>query len=92
MKLSVQRELTNLTVRTTKEFLSSDTPNLLLEFLQVIMEQFKRVIDCHSFMLDNFKTKHNVNSVYDLSFVWLKMQHVVSVNDFNLAMFIFGVS
>ena len=77
MKLCVQRELTNLTIRTMKEFTSSDAPNVLLEYLQVIMEQLKRVIDCHSFMLDKF-TKCDVNSVYDLPFVWLRMQQVVS--------------
>ena len=78
MKLSIQRESTNLTIRTMKEFSSNDTPNILLEYLQVVMEQLKRIIDCHSFILDTFKTKYDVNSVYDLPFVWLRIQQVVS--------------
>ncbi len=61
--------------KTTQE-LSNDSSSLL-EFLQVVTEQFKRVLDTQKFILETFKNKQKSNSVYDLRDVWTKMQIVV---------------
>lgn len=77
MKQSTQRELVNLTVKTTKELLPGDSSSILLEFFQILTEQFRRITDAHKYVLEYFKKKYNTNSVYDLVDVWLKMQFVV---------------
>lgn len=64
-------------MRTTKELSSVDSPNILLEFLQIIMDQFKRIIETHKFILESFKKKYQSNYVYDLKEVWLKIEIVV---------------
>lgn len=77
LKQSTQRDLATLAMRTTKELSSNDSPNILLEFFQVLTDQFRKVIDTHKFILEYFKEKYHTNSVYDLLDVWLKIQLVV---------------
>ncbi|XP_065206951.1 exocyst complex component 4 [Planococcus citri] len=77
IKQSTQRELAILAIRTTKEISSHDSPSILLEFFQVLTDQFRKVIDAHRFVLEYFKKKYNTNSVYDVMDVWLKIQLVM---------------
>lgn len=63
--------------RTTKDLSSAESPTVLLEFLQIVTEQFKKVLDMHKLIFETLSKKQRSNSIYDLRDVWLKMQSVV---------------